>query len=42
MTDDLTVDGSIRSGSEGTYEKTTTRVVVGEGASDYFEVNIGL
>ena len=27
---------------EGTYEKTTARVVVGEGASDEFEVNIGL
>ena len=27
---------------EGMYEKTTTRVVVGEGASDEFEVNIGL
>ena len=27
---------------EGTYEKTTTRVVVGEGASAEFEVNIGL
>ena len=28
--------------AEGTYEKTTARVVVGEGASDKFEVNIGL
>ena len=27
---------------EGTHEKTTARVVVGEGASDEFEVNIGL
>ena len=27
---------------EGTYEKTTERVVVAEGASDEFEVNIGL
>ena len=27
---------------EGTYEKTTTRVVVGEGASEAFEVKIGL
>ena len=27
---------------EGTYEKTTPRVVVGEGASEEFEVNIGL
>ena len=27
---------------EGMYEKTTTRVVVGEGASELFEVNIGL
>ena len=27
---------------EGTYEKTTARVVVGEGASDEFEVKIGL
>ena len=27
---------------EGTYEKTTARVVVGEGASEEFEVNIGL
>ena len=26
---------------EGTYEKTTARVVVGEGASDEFEFNIG-
>ena len=28
--------------AEGTYEKTTARVVVGEGASEEFEVNIGL
>ena len=28
--------------AEGTYEKTTARVVVGEGASGEFEVNIGL
>ena len=27
---------------EGIYEKTTARVVVGEGASEEFEVNIGL
>ena len=27
---------------EGMYEKTTARVVVGEGASDEFEVKIGL
>ena len=27
---------------EGPYEKTTARVVVGEGASGEFEVNIGL
>ena len=27
---------------EGTYEKTTARVVVAEGASEEFEVNIGL
>ncbi len=27
---------------EGTYEKTTARVVVAEGASDEFEVKIGL
>ena len=27
---------------EGMYEKTTARVVVGEGASEVFEVNIGL
>ena len=27
---------------EGTNEKTTARVVVGEGASEEFEVNIGL
>ena len=27
---------------EGTYEKTTARVVVGEGASDEFEVKIAL
>ena len=27
---------------DGTYEKTTARVVVGEGASEEFEVNIGL
>ena len=27
---------------EGMYEKTTARVVVGEGASDEFAVNIGL
>ena len=27
---------------EGTYEKTTARVLVGEGASDEFEVKIGL
>ena len=27
---------------EGTYEKTTARVVVGKGASEEFEVNIGL
>ena len=27
---------------ERTYEKTSTRVVVGEGASEVFEVNIGL
>ena len=27
---------------EGTYEKTTARVVVGEGSSEEFEVNIGL
>ena len=27
---------------EGMYEKTTARVVVGEGASEEFEVNIGL
>ena len=27
---------------EGTYENTTARVVVGEGASEEFEVNIGL
>ena len=27
---------------EGTYEKTTARVVVGEGASEEFEVNIGV
>ena len=27
---------------EGTYEKTTARVVVGEGSSDEFEVKIGL
>ena len=27
---------------EGMYEKTTARVVVGEGASEQFEVNIGL
>ena len=27
---------------EGTYEKTTARVVVGEGGSEEFEVNIGL
>ena len=27
---------------EGTYEKTTARVVVGEGASDEFEVKIGM
>ena len=27
---------------EGTYENTTVRVVVGEGASEEFEVNIGL
>ena len=27
---------------EGTYEKTTARVVVGEGASEEFEVKIGL
>ena len=27
---------------EGTYEKTTARMVVGEGASEEFEVNIGL
>ena len=26
---------------EGTYEKTTARVVMGSGASDEFEVNIG-
>ena len=30
----------VRVGS--TYEKTTARVVVGDGASDEFEVNIGL
>ena len=28
--------------AEGTYEKTTARVVVGEGASEEFEVKIGL
>ena len=28
--------------AEGTYEKTTARVVMGEGASQEFEVNIGL
>ena len=27
---------------EGIYEKTTARMVVGEGASEEFEVNIGL
>ena len=27
---------------EGTYEKTTARMVVGEGASEEFEVKIGL
>ena len=27
---------------EGMYEKTTTRVVMGEGASEEFEVSIGL
>ena len=27
---------------QGTYEKTTARVVVGEGAAEEFEVNIGL
>ena len=27
---------------EGTYEKTTSRVVMGEGASEEFEVKIGL
>ena len=27
---------------EGTYEKTTARVVVGKGASEEFEVKIGL
>ena len=27
---------------EGTYEKTTARVVVGEGVSGEFEINIGL
>ena len=27
---------------KGMYEKTTARVVVGEGASEEFEVNIGL
>ena len=27
---------------EGMYEKTTAKVVVGEGASEEFEVNIGL
>ena len=27
---------------DGTYEKTTARVVVGEGASEEFEVKIGL
>ena len=27
---------------EGTYENTTARVLVGEGASEEFEVNIGL
>ena len=27
---------------EGTYENTTARVVVGEGPSEEFEVNIGL
>ena len=27
---------------EGTYEKTTARVVMGEGASEEFEVKIGL
>ena len=27
---------------EGTFEKTTARVVVGEGASEEFEVKIGL
>ena len=27
---------------EGIYEKTTARMVVGEGASEGFEVNIGL
>ena len=26
---------------EGMYEKTTVRVMVGEGASEEFEVNIG-
>ena len=27
---------------EGTYEKTTARVLVGKGASEEFEVNIGM
>ena len=38
------MDGNTRSGSEveGTYEKTSARVVVGEGASEEFEVKIGL
>ena len=39
------MDGSTRSGSEdveGMYEKTTARMVVGEGASEEFEFKIGL
>ena len=40
------MDGSTSSAEarmvEGTYEKTTARVVVGEGASGEFEVKIGL
>ena len=43
---DATVDGSIPEAEvrmvEGTYEKTTARVVVGEKASEEFEVKIGL
>ena len=38
------MDGSTRSGSkdvEGTYENITARAVVGEGASEEFEVKIG-